>query len=172
MQLAFNFLIIIIAFILQNTVGVYLKMGVVVPDITLIALVGIAFLEDQVQGISSGFLAGFLKDLVSLRGFGVSTLTHTLLGYIGGGMDSVLISNFFLLMVVVAAVTIISQFLYMGIAFLVGYQVDYLFWRYAILAAIYNALISPLVYLPINAAYLKLDSRSQMPGIKDGQKKI
>jgi len=171
-QLAFNLLIIVIAFILQNTIGVYLKVGAVAPDIVLIALVGIAFLENQIQGVSSGFLAGFLKDLSSLRGFGVSTLTHTLIGYVGGGMDSALISNFFLLMAVAAAVSVVSQFLYMGIAFLVGYQIDYLFWRYAILAAFYNALISPFIYLPINAVYLKLASRSQMPGIKDGQKKI
>jgi rod shape-determining protein MreD len=171
MQIVLNLLIILIAFILQNTVGVYFKLGPVSPDITLIALVSIAFIESQLSSIYSGFLAGFLKDLVSLRGFGVNTLTHTLLGYLAGGLDSSLVSNILFLIPVVFIITLVSQFFYVGIAFLVGYQVDYLFWQYAFIVAFYNGLISPFIYLPIKIFYQKFTLKQKVMGIEDGQKK-
>ncbi|TET55178.1 MAG: rod shape-determining protein MreD [Actinobacteria bacterium] len=164
MRFVFYFIVIISAFILHNTVGAFFKLGKVVPDVTLIALVSIALIENQAAGASSGFLAGLLKDLISLRGFGVNAFTHTLIGYVAGIIEASIISNILAFMLLVFGFTILSNFFYMMVAFLVSYQIDYLFWWYALIAAFYNALISPLVYLPVVYAYNKLLTRSSVTG--------
>lgn len=172
MQTALDLLVILIAFVIQNTFGIYLKLGPVTPDITLIALLSIAVLRSRLSSTSSGFFGGLLKDLVSIRGFGVNTLTHTLIGYLAGAIEATVISGSLILMLIVAIASIASHFLYVAVAFMVSYQIDYLFWKSAFIAAFYNALISPLVYLPINSFYLRLVNR--VGGIeieKDGQKK-
>ena len=170
-QLGINFLFLLIAFLLQNTAGVYFKIGVVVPDITLVTLICIAFIEGQLPATAAGFIAGLLKDLVSIRGFGVNALTHTLIGFLAGSFETGFITSSFILMGIVAIATLVGQLFYVGIAFMLNYQIDYLFWRYALLADIYNALISPLIYLAVNIFYQKVLNRKQVVELKDGQKK-
>ncbi len=167
-QFGINFIFLITAFLLQNTVGVYFKIGVVVPDITLVVLISVAFIEGQMPATAAGFVAGLLKDLVSVRGFGVNALTHTIIGYIAGAFETNIISNTLILMIMVAAATLVSQFFYVFIAFMLSYQIDYLFWGYAVLAAIYNAIISPFIYFAVNAFYQKFLNRKQLSEFSDG----
>lgn len=172
MQIGISFLVILIAFLLQNTVGIYIKLGSVTPDFVLIALLSISFIKDELASTSSGFFAGLLKDLISMRGFGVNTLTHTLIGYFAGAVEATAISSSLILIIAVAITTLASSLLYVAIAFLVSYQIDYLFWKGALIGTFYNALISPLVYLPINSFYLRLANKaSGMEIVRDGQKK-
>lgn len=167
-----NSSVIVVAFLLQNTAGIYFKIGAVVPDFTLVCLVCISLIEGQIPGTVTGFFAGLIKDLVALRGFGVNALTHTIIGYIGGAIESNLISNSIVLMFLVAAATIVSQILYFAVAFIFNYQIDYLFWRYTFLSAAYNALISPFIYMAVNLFYERFTTKKQLAGLKNGQKKI
>lgn len=171
MKILLNILVLSLAFFLQNTAGVYFKIGAVVPDVTLVSLICIAFIEGQFAGTASGFFAGVLKDLISLRGFGVNALTHTLIGYLSGAFETSVIKNSLILMLVVAGATLAAQVFYVGIAFLLNYQIDYLFFSYALLAALYNALISPFIYAAIKFFYQQVINRKQVLEIKDGQKK-
>lgn len=167
-QFSLNALVLIVAFSLHNTAGIYFKIGGVVPDITLIALISISFIEGQIAGMATGFFAGILKDLIHLRGFGVNALTHTLIGYFAGAFETSMIANSYILMLIVGIATLISEALYVSIAFLLSYQIDAMFWRYALLAAVYNALISPFIYMAINFFYQKTVRKRSLEKIKNG----
>ncbi len=167
-QFGLNALVLIVAFLLHNTAGIYFKVGGVVPDITLIALISISFIEGQVAGMATGFFAGLFKDLINLRGFGINVLTHTLIGYFAGAFETSMITNSYMLMLIVGIASFISQVLYVGVAFLMSYQIDAMVWRFAIMAALYNALISPLIYLVINYFYQKTIRKNSLEKIKNG----
>lgn len=150
MRLAWNFLVIILAFVLQNTLMPLFQIFGIQPDLVLVTVVCFSFIEGQVIGGANGFLGGLFQDFVSLRGFGVNALSLTIIGY-GTGLveQTVFAGNLLLVIPAVTLATILSQFLYVWLAFLVGYQVHLSFLKVTLPTAVYNGLLSPLVFIPL-----------------------
>lgn len=147
MRFTWNFLIIIIAFILQNTIMQYFSIFGFKPDLVLVAVVCFSFLEGQVIGSANGFISGVFQDLVSLRGFGINTLSLTIVGYASGLIEqTVFAGNLFLVIPAVAIATIINEALYLIFAFLVGYQIHLPLFRIILFGAVYNGLLSAVVF--------------------------
>lgn len=79
-----SLLIVLALLLLQNTFVPLLALGGIVPDLVIIWLVYTALRRGQVETTVSGFLAGFLQDLVSTQFFGLAALSKTIAGFLAG----------------------------------------------------------------------------------------
>ncbi|RJQ31453.1 MAG: rod shape-determining protein MreD [Actinobacteria bacterium] len=151
MRLFYNYLVVAIAFLIQVAVMPYFRVFGIIPDIVLVTVVCFSFIEGQLAGGLNGFFGGVLQDLISLRGFGVNALSYTIVGYGSGLFEQTLFAgNLFLVVPAVAIATIASHFLYVWLAFLVGYQIHLSFFGTTIPTAIYNGLLSVVVFIPLS----------------------
>ncbi len=145
----FGFFLLLIAFLVQITLGSLLSIRGVQPDFILIVVVLSAFIEGPVTGALSGFVGGLMLDLVSIRNLGLGALCKTLVGYVAGLVkQTILAEKIFLPMFAIFLVTLIDKLIFMGVSFLIGsvYPLKEIFWSQIIPAAIYNSLLIPFIY--------------------------
>ncbi len=70
--------------ILQTTLVQYLSLEGVTPDLLVILVVYIALQEGQLRGTLWGFGIGLLLDILSVNFLGLSALSKTICGFLGG----------------------------------------------------------------------------------------
>ena len=71
-------------FVVQASFLPLLSYGGISPDLMLLLVVSMSFLQGSRMGVFMGFLAGLLQDLVTGTFFGVNIFSKMLIGYIGG----------------------------------------------------------------------------------------
>lgn len=83
------FLLVILCFIVQNTVLKYLSFGVVSPNLLLVLTASIGFIGGRKEGMFVGVLCGLFTDVFYGQLFGYYTLLYTLIGYANGFFHAV-----------------------------------------------------------------------------------
>ena len=141
--------VILTALILQTTVFSEVNLLGAKPELMYLLTICFAILEGPSSGAITGFTGGMAQDFLLDAPKGITALTLTLLGYAVGMARKYIVSPSPVTPVVlVAAGTFGGVVFYGGLSFLLG-QLDvgwlYLF-RVALLSAIYNAILTPLVY--------------------------
>ena len=82
------FLIYLLAFVLQTTVGDWLQIFGVGPDFIVIFIVAIAIKYGPATGCFWGFLAGFAQDMYApVEWLGAHSIAMTVLGFVVGQLE-------------------------------------------------------------------------------------
>lgn len=157
--------VIVTALLLQTTVFADVRLLGARPELMFLLTISFAILEGPASGAITGFAGGMAQDFLLDQPKGITALTLTLLGYAVGLLRQYIVSPSPVLPVLlVAGGTFVGELFYGLVAFLLG-QLDvtalYLF-RVAALSAVYNAILTPLVYPVLRRAAEGSRSRKVM----------
>jgi rod shape-determining protein MreD len=157
--------VIVTALLLQTTVFADVRLLGARPELMFLLTISFAILEGPASGAITGFAGGMAQDFLLDQPKGITALTLTLLGYAVGLLRQYIVSPSPVLPVLlVAGGTFVGELFYGLVAFLLG-QLDvtalYLF-RIAALSAVYNAILTPLVYPVLRRAAEGSRSRKVM----------
>lgn len=141
--------VILSALLLQTTVFADVLLLGAKPELLYLVTIAFAFLDGPTSGAISGFAAGMTEDFFLDQPKGITALTLTLLGYAIGMLRQYVVSPSPLFPVFLVAGGTFGGILFYGIvSFLLG-QLDvsvlYLI-RVAALSALYNAMLTPLLF--------------------------
>ena len=142
-------IVIVTALLLQTTVFADVRLLGARPELMYLLTISFAALEGPASGAITGFVGGMAQDFLLNTPKGITALTLTLLGYTVGMLRQYIVSPSPLLPVfLVAGGTFAGVVFYGIVSFLLG-QLDtswlYLI-RVAALSAVYNAILTPLVF--------------------------
>ena len=141
--------VILSALLLQTTIFAEINLLGAKPELMYLITIAFAMLEGPASGAITGFVGGMAQDFLLDAPKGITALTLTLLGYAIGMARQYIVSPSPVLPVVLVALGTFAGVLFYGVvSFLLG-QLDstwlYLL-RVAVLSAIYNAILTPLVF--------------------------
>jgi rod shape-determining protein MreD len=141
--------VILTALILQTTVFSDVNLLGASPELMYLLTICFAVLEGPASGAVTGFAGGMAQDFLLDSPKGITALTLTLLGYAVGMARQYIVSPSPVLPVFLVAVGTFGGVVFHGIvSFLLG-QLGigwlYLF-RVALLSAVYNAILTPLLF--------------------------
>jgi rod shape-determining protein MreD len=141
--------VIVTALLLQSTVFSQIKLVGVRPELLYLVTILVAVIDGPGEGAIVGFAGGMAQDFLLDQPKGITALTLTLLGYTVGLARQYIVSPSPLLPTILVALgTFGGVLFYEAVAFLLG-QLDVELLegiRIALLAAVYNAILTPLVY--------------------------
>ena len=141
--------VIVIALLAQTTVFADVRLLGARPELMYLLTIVFALLEGPSSGAITGFAAGMAQDFLLNQPKGITALTLTLVGYAVGLLRQYIVSPSPMLPALLVAGGTFGGVLFYGVvSFLLG-QFDstvlYLL-RVAALAAVYNAILTPLLY--------------------------
>ena len=150
--------VVVVSLVLESTLLARLRVGGVHPDVLVIAVIAVAMTDGPVTAAVFGFAAGLVSDLLFANQVGVSALVYTVIGFgIGAGRPYVTTSSTLVHLLLAGAASFVSVWL----AGLVLRVFDLSSWdflvRTAPLVALYNLLLTPLVYPPVRALLQRLE---------------
>jgi rod shape-determining protein MreD len=141
--------VVVTALLLQSTVFADLKLLGVRPELLYLVTIVIALLEGPNEGLVFGFFAGLAQDFLLNEPKGLTALTLTLLGYAVGLARQYIVSPSPLVPTIGVAIgTATGIGFYEVVSFLLGeyhQQVTFTV-KVALLAALYNAVLTPILY--------------------------
>jgi rod shape-determining protein MreD len=141
--------VVVSALVLQSTVFAQVKLGGTKPDLVYLVTIVLAFLEGPSSGAVAGFAGGMAEDFLLNQPKGITALTLTLVGYTVGTIRQYIVTPSPLLPVmVVAGGTAVGIVFDRLVTFLLGEASGGMFsvLRVALLAGLYNALLTPVVF--------------------------
>jgi rod shape-determining protein MreD len=141
--------VIVTALLLQTTVFADVRLLGVRPELMYLVTIVFAVLEGPSSGAIAGFAGGMAQDFLLDAPKGITALTLTLVGYTVGLLRQYIVSPSPLLPAfLVAGGTFVGVLFCRLVAFLLGQEVTtvlYVF-KAAALSAVYNAILTPLLY--------------------------
>lgn len=141
--------VVVTALLLQSTVFARLKLAGAQPELMYLVTVVMAMLEGPASGAIAGFTSGLGQDFLLNQPKGITALTLTIVGYVVGQVRQYIVTPSPALPVMLVAAATFGGILFYGfVSFLLGQLgTGFLFLlRTAILSAIYNAVLTPLLY--------------------------
>ncbi len=141
--------VVVTALLLQSTVFAQMKLAGAKPELLYLLTVVLAMQEGPSSGAIGGFAAGMAQDFMLNDPKGITALTLTLLGYVVGMARQYIVTPSALLPIFVVGGATVGGVLFYGlVAFLLGQLATGFAYvlRIAVLAGIYNALLTPIVY--------------------------
>jgi rod shape-determining protein MreD len=141
--------VIVTALLLQSTIFADLKLLGVRPELLYLVTICFAFLEGPSEGAVVGFVSGLAQDFMLNQPKGITALTLTLLGYgIGLARQYIVSPSPLLPTVLVGVGTVAGLAFYEIAAFLLGSFDESVTYgvKVALLAGLYNAVLTPIVY--------------------------
>lgn len=150
---------LLVALVLQVMIAPHLAIFGVTPNLLLLVVITLAFVEGSSAGASTGFVAGLLMDLLSTGPIGAWALVMTVTGYLSGSLKRNLFAEGWLAPVTVGIVAaLVADLAYLIVVTVIG--VGPAFWgalgRLVLPRAVYNAVLVMLAY-PWLARFLRTD---------------
>lgn len=141
--------VVLTALLLQTTVFADIRLLGARPELMYLLTISFAVLEGPASGAVAGFVGGMAQDFLLNQPKGITALTLTLVGYAIGMLRQYIVSPSPVLPVfLVAGGTFAGVLFYGVVSFLLG-QLDttwlYLL-RVAALSAVYNGILTPLLF--------------------------
>jgi rod shape-determining protein MreD len=141
--------IVLSALLLQTTVFADVRLWGARPELMYLLAIGFGFLEGPASGAAAGFAGGMAQDFLLNQPKGITALTLTLLGYAVGMLRQYVVTPSPVFPVfLVGGGTFVGVLFYGIVSFLLG-QLDTT-WGYTIrvaaLSAVYNAILTPLLF--------------------------
>lgn len=141
--------VVLSALLLQTTVFADIRLFGARPELMYLLTIAFGVLEGPASGAVAGFASGMSQDFLLNQPKGITALTLVLVGYAIGMLRQYIVSPSPLLPVfLVAGGTFVGVVFYGVVSFLLG-QLDTSWWyllRTAGLSAIYNAILTPLLF--------------------------
>jgi rod shape-determining protein MreD len=157
--------LIVVTVVLQVALFPHLRLAGRVPDLGLLVAVAVGFDHGPEAGALVGFLAGLGYDLFLETPLGLSALAYALTAFTVGVLQGgVLRAPRWFTPVIGAASGLASGLLFIGIGLLAGVEAVHGNHAFAtiIVAAVYDALLAPFVFLAVGA--LLRDPRDRIAG--------
>jgi rod shape-determining protein MreD len=152
--------VLVVAVLIQSTVLARLRLAGVRPDLLVLAVVSVAVATDPTTGAVFGFVAGLVADLLFDLPVGVSALVYTAVGFAVGTVRVYVTSHRPLVHLVLAGAASLASVWCCGLLLRVF---DLSSWatvtRAGPLVAIYNLLLTPLVYPVVWALTERIPAR-------------
>ena len=142
-------LVVVTALLVQSTVFADLRLLGVRPELMYLVTISFALLEGPNEGAIVGFTGGLAQDFLLNEPKGITALTLTLVGYTVGLARQYIVSPSPLIpTIVVATATALGIGFYEVVSFLLGAfdQPATQGARVALLAGLYNAVLTPILY--------------------------
>jgi rod shape-determining protein MreD len=141
--------VVLSALLLQTTVFADIRLFGARPELMFLLTIAFGVLEGPASGAVAGFASGMSQDFLLNQPKGITALTLVLVGYAIGMLRQYIVSPSPLLPVfLVAGGTFGGVVFYGVVSFLLG-QLDTSWWyllRTAALSAVYNAILTPLLF--------------------------
>lgn len=141
--------VVVSALLLQTTVFADVRLFGARPELMYLLTIAFGILEGPASGAITGFAGGMSQDFLLNQPKGITALTLVLLGYAIGMLRQYIVSPSPVLPVaLVTAGTFAGVLFYGVVSFLLG-QLDTSWWyllRTAALSALYNAILTPLLF--------------------------
>lgn len=141
--------VVVASLLLQTTVFADLRLLGARPELLYLVTIVFAFLDGPSVGATTGFICGMAEDFLLDQPKGITALTLTLLGYVVGLLRQYVVSPSPLFpLLLVGAGTFAGVLFYGVVSFLLGQlavSIAYLV-RVAALSALYNAILTPLLF--------------------------
>ncbi|MDA3935932.1 MAG: rod shape-determining protein MreD [Actinomycetota bacterium] len=150
---------ILVAMVLQVAIAPHIAIGGVVPNMFLLVVVTLAFVEGPAAGATSGFFAGLLFDLLGTAPVGPGALVLAVAGFIAGALHAQMFAEGWRLPLSVLFITSLSAEVAYGVVLSVlgaGGTFWQTFTHVMVPGAVYNAVLAILVY-PWLARFLRRD---------------
>jgi rod shape-determining protein MreD len=151
--------ILLLAYLIQSVVAVYLSVGNITPDIVLIVVLSYGLLFGWEVGLIAGVLGGLLVDLTFSRYIGLHLLTLGLVGFVAGLVEEKVFKDNLLLAPIAGFLgSLASHSILMMVLALYGWKFNVAeSLRYTIVpSALYDMTIAVVVYGQIYKYYLYL----------------
>lgn len=147
------------ALVLQVMIAPHIPIFGVTPNLLLLVVITLAFVEGAPAGAAAGFAAGLLMDLLSTGPIGAWALVMSVTGYLSGSLKQNLFAEGWLAPVTVGVIAaLVADFAYLIVVTVIG--VGPSFWsalgRLVLPRAVYNAILVMLFY-PWLARFLRTD---------------
>ena len=142
--------------LVQTTIVPRLTVWGVFANLPLLFVVSWGLLRGRKEGAVWGFVAGLAVDLFSGAPFGAATLALMASGFLAGlGAASILHAHFALPLAVAFLATVVYGLCFMAVMQIAGQPVIWWenFWRILLPSAALNAVLMPLVLLPMRSLY-------------------
>lgn len=141
--------VVLSALLLQTTVFADIRLFGARPELMFLLTIAFGVLEGPASGAVAGFASGMSQDFLLNQPKGITALTLVLVGYAIGMLRQYIVSPSPLLPVFLVAGGTFGGVLFYGVvSFLLG-QLDTSWWyllRTAGLSAVYNAILTPLLF--------------------------
>ena len=141
--------VVLSALLLQTTVFADVRLFGARPELMFLLTIAFGVLEGPASGAVAGFASGMSQDFLLNQPKGITALTLVLVGYAIGMLRQYIVSPSPVLPVfLVAGGTFVGVVFYGVVSFLLG-QLDTSWWylfRVATLSAVYNAILTPLLF--------------------------
>jgi rod shape-determining protein MreD len=152
--------VLVVAVLIQSTVLARLRLAGARPDLLVLAVVSVAVATDPTTGAVFGFVAGLVSDLLFDLPVGVSALVYTAVGFAVGTVRVYVTSHRPLVHLVLAGAASLASVWCCGLLLRVF---DLSSWatvtRAGPLVALYNLLLTPLVYPVVWALTERIPAR-------------
>jgi rod shape-determining protein MreD len=142
-------LVILVCVVLQTTLFTHLQIDGVAPDIGLVAVLAVAWEDGPDTGAIYGFFMGLAVDLFLTTPLGLSALSFAVTGYaVGVFQSSVVRTTPFLAPILGGIGGLFGGLVFVTAAAVVGQpgMLSFDTLRIVIIAAIYDAIIAPIVF--------------------------
>lgn len=142
--------LLLVALALQSTLLARATLLGVIPQVLLVVIVSLAYLEGERVGVAVGFFGGLLQDLLLTNAIaGLYALVYMMLGFGVGSLNKYGPSDsVWTPVLVVAAASTIAEIGYAALNIILGQQWVSLFFtlKVAGLVVLYNTLLTPFVF--------------------------
>lgn len=142
--------LLVVTLALQSTLLAQATILGVIPQVVLVVVVCLAYLDGERVGVVTGFSAGLLQDLLPFPAvIGLTALVYTLVGYgVGILRQYAPAESVWTPVLVVALASAVAEFGYAGLSIILGEPWVGLGYtaRVAGLVVLYNTLLTPFVF--------------------------
>ncbi len=146
-KLAIIIFLLLLLVIFEGTVLDYIRIFNVKPELTLAAVVALGFYYSWGLVLIFSFFAGLFKDILALTPLGINTIIFLLIGYLTVRLSKrFIIESLSLRMTIISAAVILENLIaQLTLSFYLAPVPLGVFLRTILIAAVYTALISPLI---------------------------
>jgi rod shape-determining protein MreD len=148
--------LLLLVTVIQTALVPYLSIWGIFADVPLLMVVSWSLLQGRREGLVWGFVAGAAIDILSGAPFGAATLSLSLVGFVAGlGEATVFRTHVALPLVAAFLATLVYDLLFLLVVRMMGQQVLWLdsLLRTVLPSAVLNAVLVPLVFLPLRFAH-------------------
>ena len=163
-RLLFNFIALIVSFILQTTVFRVIDLGGVAPNLLLIFTASTAFIRGDRAGLWAGFFSGLFVDIFFGNYLGFYALIFMYIGFVVGKLHYIFFTqNLAIPIFIIGVADFIFGFICYVLMFLFRTKFDIGYYMTAIIIPemVYTALVAIFYYPLILHTNEKIDEREE-----------
>ncbi len=163
-RLLFNFIFVILSFILQTTVFRIIDFGGITPNLLLIFTTSTAFIKGDKPGLLVGFFSGLLVDIFFGTYIGFFALIYMYIGFIVGKLHIIFFTQNLAIPILLIS---ISDFIFGFVCYIlmflfrIKFDIGYYMTNIIIPELVYTAIVAIFYYPVILRINTSIDEREQ-----------